>query len=132
MPDKPFKMFNPKGRDLGASMPGSNAAPMTDNDQDSMGGGKMQADQAGYMELDGATKDADCSKVQVDGGVSSDLGCCNEYSAQEGSQEFKCGTCTFVLSSSAGDQDSGGTESGPDSQPDNAANTGANPATARA
>jgi hypothetical protein len=56
----------------------------------------MDAAAAGYMELDGATKDADCSKVEVEGGVSSALGCCNEFQPQPGTQQFSCGTCTFL------------------------------------
>ncbi len=92
-PYNPLKMFAPKGRDVQStrmdadpSGPGRGAA----------GDGKEPADQAGYMELEGATKDNDCTKVQVDGGVSSELGCCNEFSPQPGAQEFECGTCTFL------------------------------------
>jgi len=58
--------------------------------------GKESAEQAGYMELDGAQKDADCQIVTVPGGVSSQLGCCNEFTPQEGAQTFSCGTCNFV------------------------------------
>lgn len=61
--------------------------------------GKESAEQAGYMELQGAQKDADCSKVQVDGGVSSELGCCNEFQPNDGAQEFECGQCQFLQAS---------------------------------
>ncbi len=129
MADKPFKMFSPKGRDLGASMPGAKMPAMSDDAVDMSSGGKMPSDQAGYMELDGAVKDADCSKVQVDGGVSSDLGCCNEYNPQEGSQEFRCGTCTFLLPSSDMGNDDSGQQGGRGiygSESDAGVNTGAN------
>ncbi len=66
-------------------------------------GGKEPAEQAGYMELEGAQKDADCQIVAVPGGVSSDLGCCNEFQPQEGTQLFSCGTCVFVTGA-AGEQ----------------------------
>jgi hypothetical protein len=78
-------------------------------------GGKEPEEQAGYMELDGAQKDADCSKVQVEGGVSSDLGCCNEFQPQQGAAEFKCGNCTFL-------QKAGATPDN-DSAPDGAGNS---------
>jgi len=68
---------------------------MGEPDADDMQG-KEPAEQAGYMELEGAQKDADCQIVQVDGGVSSELGCCNEFQPQEGTQVFSCGTCSFV------------------------------------
>src|SRR2546425_1731049 len=51
---------------------------------------------AGYLELDGAVKDADCEVVEVSGGVSSDLGCCNNFSEKPSAKKFSCGTCTFV------------------------------------
>lgn len=60
---------------------------------------RMSAEQADYMELDGALKDADCEKVEVDGGVSKDLGCCNEFDPEHDAQKFSCGTCTFLLDS---------------------------------
>lgn len=112
MPDKPFKMFSPKGRDssIGISAPRSSDPPMmTDDDPDAMGG-KQTAEQAGYMELDGAKKDADCSKVQVDGGISSELGCCNEYSPQNDSQAFQCGTCTFLSNGDSADSSGSGAD----------------------
>lgn len=87
-PYNPLKMHAPKGRDVTTVLP--------QGDDGSAAGAKETSDQAGYMELEGATKDNDCTKVQVDGGVSSELGCCNEFSPQPGAQEFECGTCTFL------------------------------------
>lgn len=58
--------------------------------------GRMSADAAGYMELEGAQKDGDCQKVAVEGGISKDLGCCNEFDPQAKTQKFSCGTCTLV------------------------------------
>jgi hypothetical protein len=51
---------------------------------------------AGYMELDGADKDADCNLVEVRGGVSSELGCCNLFDPDRGAVKFTCGTCGHV------------------------------------
>jgi hypothetical protein len=51
---------------------------------------------AGYLELEGAVKDADCEVVEVGGGVSSELGCCNNFSEKPSAKKFSCGTCTFV------------------------------------
>ncbi len=58
---------------------------------------RVSAEAAGYMELEGAEKDADCATVEVDGGVSSDLGCCNLFDPQEGTDTFSCGTCEYVM-----------------------------------
>lgn len=58
---------------------------------------RLTAAQAVYMELQGAVKDADCHKVEVKGGVSSDLGCCNEYKPEaKETQRFKCGECKYL------------------------------------
>jgi rubrerythrin len=57
---------------------------------------KIDAAAAGYVELDGATKDADCSIVAIAGGVSKELGCCNLFKGVDGADEFKCGECKFV------------------------------------
>lgn len=55
---------------------------------------KESGAQAGYMELKDAKKDADCSKVEVPGGVASDRGCCNLFQPESGSTSvFSCGTC---------------------------------------
>lgn len=56
----------------------------------------MTPSAAGYMELEGATKAGDCDKVEVEGGVSKLLGCCNEYKPQSGAAQFRCGLCTHV------------------------------------
>jgi hypothetical protein len=56
----------------------------------------MSAEEADYMELSGAKKDADCLKVSVEGGVSKQLGCCNEFAPKDGAQEFRCGTCEYL------------------------------------
>jgi len=58
---------------------------------------RMSEEKAGYMELDGAEKDADCAKVDVAGGVSSDLGCCNEFDPEKGAQKFSCGSCEYRI-----------------------------------
>jgi hypothetical protein len=57
---------------------------------------KIPQAQAGYMELTGAEKDGDCSKVDVQGGVSLDRGCCNEFQPQdEATTTFSCGNCEY-------------------------------------
>ena len=57
---------------------------------------KIPEAQAGYMELAGAQKDGGCSKVDVQGGVSLDLGCCNFFEPQDESVDsFRCGTCKY-------------------------------------
>lgn len=59
---------------------------------------KIPSAQAGYMELAGAVKDADCKKVEVAGGVSKSLGCCNEYHPEKKSaNRFQCGQCEYVI-----------------------------------
>jgi hypothetical protein len=59
-------------------------------------GGRVPSQTAGYMELDGATKDADCERVEVTGGVSSKLGCCNLFGPEKSAKKFSCGTCEYV------------------------------------
>lgn len=58
---------------------------------------KVPAKVAGYMELPGATKDAGCRRVDVTGGVSQDLGCCNlfEFDKRK-AKKFSCGTCEYL------------------------------------
>lgn len=56
---------------------------------------KLSSSEADYMELSGAKKDADCSKVEVKGGISSRLGCCNEFEPNKGVDSFKCGSCEY-------------------------------------
>ena len=63
---------------------------------------RITAEQAGYLELPGAVKDADCEVVEVDGGVSSERGCCNSYAWRSGNPKgFSCGECKYL-------EDSGG------------------------
>lgn len=57
---------------------------------------RISAEEAGYMELDGARKDADCNHVKVPDGVSSVLGCCNDFDPVTGARRFSCGTCDHV------------------------------------
>ena len=57
---------------------------------------RLSAAQAGYMELVGAKKDAECAKVRVTGGVSKELGCCNYFEPEAQSvTQFRCGTCEY-------------------------------------
>jgi hypothetical protein len=57
---------------------------------------KVSAESAGYMELAGANKDGGCLIVDVDGGISKDLGCCNLFKPESGkTSKFSCGTCHF-------------------------------------
>ena len=70
----------------------SDAAPELDGDEDS----QASAQEAGYVELPGAKKDAQCDIVNVPGGVSSEKGCCNLYKQQPNAQGFSCGQCTHV------------------------------------
>jgi hypothetical protein len=60
-------------------------------------GERMTPEAAGYMELKGAVKDGDCKKVSVPGGVSFQLGCCNEFEAvdEDTTKKFSCGTCEY-------------------------------------
>lgn len=61
---------------------------------------RINAKAAGYMELANAQKDGDCRKVQVFGGVSRELGCCNKFEPEsEGVQEFRCGECEYLIHS---------------------------------
>jgi hypothetical protein len=63
---------------------------------DQKDGAKVPEAQAGYMELAGAQKDGTCSKVDVQGGVSLDLGCCNFFEPQdESTDSFRCGECEY-------------------------------------
>jgi hypothetical protein len=57
---------------------------------------RVSAESVDYMELDGAQKSADCIHVRVKGGVSSKLGCCNDFNPKKGVKLFSCGTCTMV------------------------------------
>ena len=58
---------------------------------------RTNAEDAGYMELEGARKDADCRKVEVKGGVSSERGCCNFFEPDSRKvRAFRCGLCEYV------------------------------------
>ncbi len=57
---------------------------------------KVSAEAAGYMELAGAKKDGDCKIVDVGGGISKELGCCNLFKPRNTkTNKFSCGTCHF-------------------------------------
>ncbi len=57
---------------------------------------KIPSAQAGYMELVGAKKDGDCSKVEVAAGVSLERGCCNNFAPEDANVTgFKCGNCEY-------------------------------------
>lgn len=63
---------------------------------------RVSAKSVDYMELPGARKDADCRHVAVRGGVSTQLGCCNDFELQTGRpKEFRCGTCEYVVNGKA-------------------------------
>jgi hypothetical protein len=58
---------------------------------------KYTAKAVDYMELPGAVKDAGCEIVEVDGGVSRQLGCCNEFKHSPSQpKQFRCGTCKYL------------------------------------
>jgi len=58
---------------------------------------KLSSKAADYMELTGAKKDGDCSKVAVKGGVSKERGCCNYYQPRNHQViAFKCGVCEYL------------------------------------
>ena len=57
---------------------------------------RKSAKEAGYLELKNATKTGDCSEVNVPGGVSFNLACCNEFQAEsDDTDRFSCGTCRY-------------------------------------
>lgn len=58
---------------------------------------RLTEGQSEYMELSGAVKDAECSKVAVKDGVSRTLGCCDRFEPTDKRvSEFRCGTCEYV------------------------------------
>ena len=60
---------------------------------------RISAQEAGYLELPNATKDSDCSVVEVEGGVSSERGCCNSFGWKTPDVEyFRCGECKYLSS----------------------------------
>lgn len=57
---------------------------------------KVSAEAAGYMELQGAKKTGGCLIVDVDGGISKELGCCNLFRPEaKDTDTFSCGTCFY-------------------------------------
>jgi hypothetical protein len=65
------------------------------------------------MELQGAVKDGDCSKVDVQGGVSLDRGCCNFFEPQDDSTDtFSCGNCEYGSDQAGAQNDTGGNQEG--------------------
>lgn len=59
---------------------------------------RKSAKEVDYMELEGARKDADCERVEVEDGVSKERGCCNDFEHEKGkSLEFRCGTCEYLI-----------------------------------
>lgn len=59
---------------------------------------RVSAQSVDYMELPGAKKDADCNHVNVPRGVSSQLGCCNDFKWDSAEpKQFRCGTCIHVV-----------------------------------
>ncbi len=59
---------------------------------------RLEAHAAGYMELAGAIKNAECRKVHVVGGVSKQLGCCNKFEPESKAvQHFRCGLCEYLV-----------------------------------
>lgn len=66
------------------------------------GDSRASAEEAGYLELDGAVKDSDCETVNVDGGVSSAGGCCNLWNRVPAAKNFSCGTCTKIKQGAPG------------------------------
>lgn len=91
--------FRQPDDDSDLAAPGGRGIPgVSDTDQDSDNDAvqKMTPQEAGYLELPGAQKDAQCDIVDVPGGVSSQKGCCNSFRAQPDAQGFNCGSCTHL------------------------------------
>ena len=66
---------------------------------------RITAKQAGYLELPDAVKDSDCAVVAVEGGVSSERGCCNAFGwKSEDVEYFRCGECKYLVGD-AGERD---------------------------
>ncbi|MGH9393311.1 MAG: hypothetical protein ACRD1E_04015 [Terriglobales bacterium] len=80
-------------------------------------GGRVSAETAGYMELDGAAKDGDCDLVTVPGGVSGARGCCNLFAPEGGAQAFDCADCEhFSAQAAPASQAQGAPAAGQDAQ----------------
>ena len=61
-----------------------------------MADSRIPQSKAGYMELVGAKKDADCRKVNVSGGVSLERACCDHFQPESRyTTKFSCGTCSY-------------------------------------
>jgi hypothetical protein len=59
---------------------------------------RISAKAAGYMELAGAVKDAQCRIVHVEGGVSKQRGCCNLFDPESDAvKQFRCGNCEYLV-----------------------------------
>lgn len=71
--------------------PDPNAMPPDDG-----AGAKVSSQEANYKELPGATKNAECDKVNVPGGVSSEGGTCSLWRGQPQAQGFTCGDCVHL------------------------------------
>lgn len=67
-------------------------------------GGRVSAQSAGYMELDGADKDGNCDLVDVPGGVSGERGCCNLFEPEAGAERFACASCEHFSGAQAPDE----------------------------
>ena len=66
---------------------------------------RISAKEAEYMELSGARKDGDCSKVEVSGGVSLELGCCDYFEPEtKATKHFRCGDCEYHESKGIGNK----------------------------
>lgn len=85
MPEALLRSHKPSIRLLGKPEPESEEADE-----------KVSERAAGYMELAGAKKDGACKIVDVSGGISKELGCCNLFLPKDKKvQQFRCGTCHF-------------------------------------
>lgn len=71
------------------------------SDASAAGDLRASAEEAGYLELEGAQKDADCQIVNVPGGISTEGGCCNLWDTVPKADAFKCGTCTKIKAGAA-------------------------------
>lgn len=78
-------------------------------------GGRVSAQIAGYMELEGAHKDGECDLVAVPGGVSGERGCCNLFEPEAGAEAFECGDCEHFAGQEAA---AGGADEEEDQEPE--------------
>lgn len=68
---------------------------------------------AGYMELNGAKKDGECTVVEVLDGISKEKGCCSNFWPPT-AKNFSCGECDYVTDSDQGEQADAGKPLGKD------------------